>query len=1091
LGEKMDHVSRTERFMELSSRGCKSPCPPRYKAPIRPSVGETSRSPPPGPQLSAGSPPSQRLSCPSDRPHPTPPGGLVLFGICTLVMDVFKTGYYSSFYECLSAIKILHPITQAVFVIVQTYFLWVSAKDCIHVHLDLTRCGLMFTLTTNLAIWMAAVVDESVHQAQSYGSSHGNTSHARLSPDPERAGSTTEGECPCSTAICQIFQQGYFYLYPFNIEYSLFACTMLYVMWKNVGRLLASSSHGHGHGPPRGSLFRETFFAGPVLGLTLFVVGLAVFVLYEVQVNGEGSRTHQALVTYYSFSIVCLGLMTLVSLSGSIIYRFDRRAMDHHKNPTRTLDVALLMGAALGQYAISYYSIVAVVVGTSRDLLAWLNLAHALLMIAQHTFQNVFIIESLHRGPPGAVPQDTPPKEPCHGLTFANLDALQTLPACPTTPQLVFPGPSAPQEAVAVMLAPRSHWRRRCLKDISLFLLLCNVILWVMPAFGARPHFSNTTEVDFYGTSLWTAIVNICLPFGIFYRMHAVSSLLEVYAPPVASAEAQETGTAPAKETRMDAGSEASGAPGSPRQQSWLVRHFSLLLRWDQQAQKAGQLFSGLLALNVVFLGGAFICSMIFNNVAVTLGDVWILLAALKALSILWLLYYSVGTTRRPHAVLHRDPHAGPIWVRGSLVLFGSCTVCLNVFRVGYDMSHIHCKSQLELIFPAIEIVFICVQTWVLLKHCKDCVQVQSNFTRCGLMMTLATNLLLWVLATTNDSMHREIEAELSALMEKFSGNDTNTCLCLNATACEVFRKGYLMLYPFSTEYCLICCAVLFVMWKNVGRHLAPHAGARPGSAHFHLHGAIFGPLLGLLALVAGVCVFVLFQIQAGGPAIARQYFTVYYAFYVAVLPAMSLACLAGTAIHRLEERELDTLKNPTRSLDVVLLMGAALGQMGIAYFSIVAIVATRPLEQLNRLILAYSLLLILQHMVQNLFIIEGLHRRPLGDGERPGEQPPRRGSLLELGQDVRRASLAYLHSYGHLNWKQRALKEISLFLILCNVTLWMMPAFGVHPEFENGLEKEFYGYRTWFTIVNFGLPLGVFYRMHSVGGLVEVYLGA
>ena len=62
---------------------------------------------------------------------------------------------------------------------------------------------------------------------------------------------------------------------------------------------------------------------------------------------------------------------------------------------------------------------------------------------------------------------------------------------------------------------------------------------------------------------------------------------------------------------------------------------------------------------------GAFICSMIFNKVSVTLGDVWILLAALKVLSLLWLLYYTVGTTRKPHAVLYRDPHAGPIWVRG------------------------------------------------------------------------------------------------------------------------------------------------------------------------------------------------------------------------------------------------------------------------------------------------------------------------------------------------------------------------------------------------------------------------------------------
>lgn len=451
-------------------------------------------------------------------------GGLVLFGICTLVMDVFKTGYYSSFYECQSAIKILHPLTQAVFVIIQTHFLWVSAKDCVHVHLDLTRCGLMFTLTTNLANWMAAVVDESVHQAYS----HSNASHARLAAD-QRVGSQAGGDCACATTVCQIFERGYFYLYPFNIEYSLFASTMLYVMWKNVGRLLASSTHGHGHGHThsRGSLFRETFFVGPVLGLMLLLVGLAVFIIYEVQVSGDGDHTQQALVIYYSYNIACLGLMTLVSLSGSVIYRFDHRAMDHHKNPTRTLDVALLMGAALGQYAISYYSIVAVVVGVPRDTLGALNLAHALLMIAQHTFQNVFIIESLHRGPPGAEPHDAPPKEPC--LTFANPDALHALPSCPPTPRSVSPGLVGPQEATAIILAPRAHWRRRCLKDISLFLLLCNIILWIMPAFGARPHFSNKVEVDFYGYSLWAAIVNICLPFGIFYRMHAVSSLLEVY----------------------------------------------------------------------------------------------------------------------------------------------------------------------------------------------------------------------------------------------------------------------------------------------------------------------------------------------------------------------------------------------------------------------------------------------------------------------------------------------------------------------------------------------------------------------------------
>ena len=37
-------------------------------------------------------------------------------------------------------------------------------------------------------------------------------------------------------------------------------------------------------------------------------------------------------------------------------------------------------------------------------------------------------------------------------------------------------------------------------------------------------------------------------------------------------------------------------------------------------------------------------------------------------------------------------------------------------------------------------------------------------------MLTLATNLLLWLLAVTNDSMHHEIESELNTLVKKFSG---------------------------------------------------------------------------------------------------------------------------------------------------------------------------------------------------------------------------------------------------------------------------------------------------------------------------------
>ncbi|NXX44987.1 OTOP3 protein, partial [Tricholaema leucomelas] len=540
----------------------------------------------------------------------------------------------------------------------------------------------------------------------------------------------------------------------------------------------------------------------------------------------------------------------------------------------------------------------------------------------------------------------------------------------------------------------------------------------------------------------------------------------------------------------------------------WLYRHCSSVQQRDRQAQKAGQLFSGLLAMNVVFLGCAFISSMIFNHMAITLAEVWILLSILKVLCLCWIIYHLLGTSRQPHAVLHRDSHAGPLWIRGSVLLFGSCSVLLNTFQIGYSAILIQCKSKVDILFPSIGILFICTQAFFLLHHSKDCVQVQHNLTRCGLMLTIATNLLLWLLAVTNDTIHMEIESQLREVEQRFAGkapfsppcscNETTSCTCPNTTICKVFQKGYILLYPFNTEYCLVCCSVLYVMWKNVGRRISHHH-ISPAKPKFKLQGVVFGPLLGTVAVIIGICVFMLYQIQATGSIPNHQVFVMYYSYYIVLLPLMSVAAVIGTIIHALEKKELDTLKNPTRSLDVILLMGAALGQIGMCYFSIVALVATNPMDLLNSLILSYSVLLIFQNITQNVFIIDGLHRQHTSSSkeeEMKEEQicegyDQRRVSMMELGQEIRKVSLSYIHTYSKLTWKRRALKEISFFLVLCNIILWVMPTFGAHPAFENGLEKSFYGYSTWFVIVNFGLPLGVFYRMHSVGGLLEIYVTA
>uniref|UniRef100_A0A8C5WLV1 Otopetrin 3 n=1 Tax=Leptobrachium leishanense TaxID=445787 RepID=A0A8C5WLV1_9ANUR len=495
---------------------------------------------------------------------------------------------------------------------------------------------------------------------------------------------------------------------------------------------------------------------------------------------------------------------------------------------------------------------------------------------------------------------------------------------------------------------------------------------------------------------------------------------------------------------------------------SWLHRHCTSAQTHHRRAQGSGRLFSGLLTVNVVFLGAALISSVILSQGSVPAQDFQILLSVLMFLSSGWMLYHILCTRRKTHAVL-KDHHAGALWLRVSLVLFGICSLLLSIFKIGYDLT-LSCKLPLEIIFSCVEILFISI---------------------CGIMLTLATNLLFWFLSVFNDSVHREQE-----------GEETNTtsgssCLCPTNSLCQTFHRGYVTLYPFNLEYSLVCASMLFIMWKNVGR-IRHNPFDVPHSA-FRLRGVVYGPLVGIAVLLVGVCVFVQYQIQVSVGTAPPASYLLYYGYSITVLPAMIICCAIGVISLDQWRNRMQSSKNYTRSLEIVLLLGAALGPFSISYYSIVAILATDPWKQMNSLNLAYSILMIAQHILQNIFIIEcmrgegGEATHPVTATDEPGEEiePPRRMSLVEM----RRVSLAYLQSVGRLSVSRRTVKEIALFLVLCNIMFWIMSAFGNHPQDTNGVEREFYGSSVWFSILNFGLPLSVFYRMHSVGALLGVYM--
>uniref|UniRef100_A0A8D3E2X7 Otopetrin 3 n=1 Tax=Scophthalmus maximus TaxID=52904 RepID=A0A8D3E2X7_SCOMX len=492
------------------------------------------------------------------------------------------------------------------------------------------------------------------------------------------------------------------------------------------------------------------------------------------------------------------------------------------------------------------------------------------------------------------------------------------------------------------------------------------------------------------------------------------------------------------------------------------------------------RLISGLLGMNVVLLGAALVAGRAFNPAGLRHQEPQVFMLLLMVAGLTWMLWFLLWARRQPGISPHKDHHAG-----------GS-TVTRKPPRAPSPRQDPH-RSYLFLRSLAV------------------------IGRRSGLMLILSADLLLWLNAVTEETIHQEIELEkedglefantnVSEAAAVFlpSGNWTG-CRCSASTACLAFRKGFEILYPFNMEFYLMAGCMVYVMWKNVGRRTTGpghHATQKLTLRVVYQGGLVYGLVLGGLVLVAGVAVFLLYQVWVSQEQLRLAAFLVFYGYHLAVMPVMSCCSLAGMLVHRLERRAHEGGHNPTRSLDVLLLVAAALGQLALSYFSLVAALALGTSGPLGDLDLAYSVLSLLELVLQNIFIIEGLHRHPNLLARKKEKQ--RRSifkvlylqlhlkerktdiSLLE-GNDTPAPPAAQGHD-GKKSWHKRAIQEICAFLVLSNIMLWVIPAFGAHPQFENGLGKQFFGFSVWFVLVNLGQPLSVFYRMHSVGALLECF---
>jgi len=136
------------------------------------------------------------------------------------------------------------------------------------------------------------------------------------------------------------------------------------------------------------------------------------------------------------------------------------------------------------------------------------------------------------------------------------------------------------------------------------------------------------------------------------------------------------------------------------------------------------------------------------------------------------------------------------------------------------------------------------------------------------------------------------------------------------------------------------------------------------------------------------------------------------------------------------------------------LLKVAALGVFGYATFSIIAGCLGDYRKPPNLVVMVTGIISIVQVILQLLFI-QDVARRRIASADQDRSKPGR---------------------------------QIVTFLLICNLSIWVIYTFEVQKVEESPVQIEFFGYQPWVIIQKLALPLCIFFRFHSTVALAEIW---
>ncbi|XP_041972635.1 proton channel OtopLc-like isoform X2 [Aricia agestis] len=319
--------------------------------------------------------------------------------------------------------------------------------------------------------------------------------------------------------------------------------------------------------------------------------------------------------------------------------------------------------------------------------------------------------------------------------------------------------------------------------------------------------------------------------------------------------------------------------------------------------------------------------------------------------------------------------------------------------------------------------------------------------------------------------------------------NIDNTTVCgRNPIMGTIVTDSAPYLYPFIIEYSLIGAAVIYVMWKHIGRYpsvandedlerrleavlsrrAAALAAAQRGN-RVDCAGAAKGLFCGLLLLVASLICLILFFVLIRHQELKRLSIYLADVSHCALMVLSIFAILIGfirgrkmkwssvppsytEPLHRVQS--LKFRSEEQSDLNDILLRVSAFGLFIYAVFSVIAGGMGAFTHEPNLLVMITGCLSVLQVILQLLFIADVSRRR------------------VHLPEQER----------------SKPARQAVTFLLICNVTMWLIYTFEAQKVLANPVQLDFYGFVAWSLVQRFTLPLCIFHRFHSAVTLAEIW---